>query len=210
MAVEHDPLEGSGCVQQFRRTLAALGLHDDAEFEPVTQFCSVMRFAAGEHLHRAGDLAERVYFICSGLVRFYYLTEDGGEHNKSFSVQNQFAGALQRSHQPEPSRYYIEALEPTTVVGISLSGLDSLYTRSLVWANVGRLYMESVAVRKAQREGEFLLDSAEQRYRRFLEENASLADRLPLYHIASYLGITDVALSRIRRRMKNEGLLNPG
>jgi CRP-like cAMP-binding protein len=70
--------------------------------------------------------------------------------------------------------------------------------------------MEGVAIRKERREGEFLLDSAEQRYQRLLTEQPELAERLPLYHLASYLGVTDVALSRIRRRLKQSGVLNPG
>ena len=60
---------------------------------------------------------------------------------------------------------------------------------------------ERVAISKQLREGEFLLDSAETRYCRLLEENPRLVERLDQYHIASYLGITDVALSRIRRKI---------
>jgi hypothetical protein len=62
--------------------------------------------------------------------------------------------------------------------------------------------MEALAVKKTSREAGFLLDSAEQRYKSFLEQEPELVRRLPLYHIASFLGITDVALSRIRRRIK--------
>ncbi|MCB1760418.1 MAG: Crp/Fnr family transcriptional regulator, partial [Gammaproteobacteria bacterium] len=137
-----------------------------------------------------------------GLVRFYYITEDGKEYNKSFSQENQFAGAIQYTFQPEPGRFYIQALEPTRALAISLQGLNRLYQHSLPWANLGRLQMEALAVKKTAREAGFLLDSAEQRYRSFLEEEPGLARRLPLYQIASFLGITDVALSRIRRRIK--------
>ena len=66
--------------------------------------------------------------------------------------------------------------------------------------------MESLALRKTHREATFLLDPAEQRYRQLLREEPALCERLPLYHVASYLGITDVALSRIRRRIKEQGL----
>jgi CRP-like cAMP-binding protein len=197
------------CLDGIRQTLSALGVDDEAEVARINDYCSLAVFDTGEHLHRAGTLANQVFFICSGLVRFYYVTEDGREHNKSFAMEHQFAGALQRSTHPEPSRFYIQALEPTTTLAISLVGLRHLFATSLVWANVGRLYMETVAVRKARREGEFLLDSAAARYERFLAEEPGLAKRLPLYHVASYLGITDVALSRIRRRMKEEGRLNP-
>ena len=88
-------------------------------------------------------------------------------------------------------------------LSIPVAGLNALYRESLAWANFGRMYMETIAVRKAKREAAFLLDSAERRYLDFLQESPELAERLPLYHIASFLGITDVALSRIRKRIKN-------
>jgi CRP-like cAMP-binding protein len=159
---------------------------------------------------KAGDVAEQVFFICRGLVRFYYLTVDGKEHNKSFATEGQFAGSILSSTRREPSRFFIQALEPVAALAISTDALEHLYVQSAVWANIGRKYMEGVAIRKERREGEFLLDSAEERYRRLLTEQPQLAERLPLYHLASYLGVTDVALSRIRRRLKASGVLNPG
>jgi CRP-like cAMP-binding protein len=182
--------------------LASFGMTDQSERNKVRDFCAPRIFAKEEVLHRAGEIAESVFFICSGLVRFFYITEDGKEHNKSFSRENQFAGALQYSAQPQPVRFYIQALEPTHTLAISLQGLNTLFLQSLPWANLGRLYMETLAVRKADREAEFLLDSAEERYKAFLKHAPELAGRLPLYHIASFLGITDVALSRIRRRAR--------
>ena len=135
-------------------------------------------------------------------MRFFYITQEGKEHNKSFSKENQFAGAMQNTASAEPSRFYIQALEPTQTLSISLHGLNSLYLESLQWANFGRLFMQALAVKKAHREEGLLLDSAELRYKNFLAQESDLVERLPLYHIASYLGITDVGLSRIRRRIK--------
>ena len=190
------------CFSQLNTLLLHFGMNSESERDKVKPYCSYREFQKDEYLHQSGDIGEKVFFICSGLVRFFYITEDGKEHNKSFSKENQFAGALQFSFDPQPSRFYIQALEPTQVLGISLDGLNALYTQSIAWANLGRLYMETLAVRKTNREAEFLLDTAETRYQTFLSQDPELAERLPLYHIASYLGITDVALSRIRRRIK--------
>lgn len=195
-------MDKQDCLALLYRTLSELLPDGEEELVRVDEYCTVHTFEARAHLHEAGEVVRNAYFICAGLVRFYYVTQDGREHNKSFAAEGQFAGALQSSGRPEPVRYFIQALEPTRTLTISLEGLDHLYAHSLVWANVGRLLMESLAVRKARREGAFLLDSAEERYRCFMEEQPALAQRLPLYHIASYLGVTDVGLSRIRRRLQ--------
>ena len=80
--------------------------------------------------------------------------------------------------------------------------LYKLYERHACWERLGRKNAENLALVKESREKELLLDSLEIRYRRFLKEFPGLADRIPQYHIASYLGVTDVALSRIRKKIK--------
>lgn len=199
---ERDNEESILCFNRLDETLKKYGMFDVSEREKVRKFCTPAYFPKDKALHRSGDIANSVFFICSGLVRFYYISEEGKEYNKSFSHENQFAGAVQYAAQPEPCRFYIQALEPTHTLAISLEGLNTLYQESLAWANLGRLHMESLAVRKTSREAGFLLDSAEQRYKTFLAQEPGLVQRLPLYQIASYLGITDVALSRIRKRIK--------
>ena len=201
MNSNHRKTDDSPCFRQLNEVLAHFGMTEESERDKVKSFCSRQSFAKDAMLYRCGEIADSVFFICSGLVRFYYITEDGKQHNKSFSRENQFAGAMQYSVRPQPSRFYIQALEPTQTLAISLQGLNTLYLQSLPWANVGRFYMEALAVRKTDREASFLLDSAEQRYKDFLTQEPELVERLPLYHIASFLGITDVALSRIRRRI---------
>ena len=187
---------------QLSDSLSGFGFTDESERDKVKDFCAPRSYAKGDMLHRSGESADSVFFICSGLVRFFYITEEGKEHNKSFSKENQFVGATQNTVLPEPSRFYIQALEPTQTLSISLLGLNTLYLQSLQWANFGRLFMETLVVKKIRREESLLLDSAEERYKCFLEQEPDLVGRLPLYHIASFLGITDVALSRIRKRIK--------
>lgn len=65
-----------------------------------------------------------------------------------------------------------------------------------------RIY-ENLVIKKEKRESDFLLLNARERYEKFLDDYSMIEDVVPNYHIASYLGITDVALSRIRKEMKN-------
>ena len=159
-------------------------------------------FAVGEHLVRAGEPMPSFFFLAAGLVRFYYLTAEGKEANKAFHAESEFVGNFPSHAVNTPCRFFVQALEPTRAVLLPRAELVELYGRHHTWERLGRLQAERVAARKIEREAQLLLDSAQTRYETFLHERPELAKRLPQYHIASFLGITDVALSRIRRRMR--------
>ena len=158
-------------------------------------------FDKNQLLFEAGEPVPDFFFIIKGLVRFFYLTEEGKEFNKAFAMENEFAGSFSAMIFDAPCRYYVQALEKTVALVLPIRLIKDVYDRHPAWERVGRRHAESVAVKKEIREGEFLLDSAETRYRRLLSDCPTLVDRVQQYHIASYLGITDVALSRIRNKI---------
>lgn len=141
-----------------------------------------------------------LFLILKGLVRFVYATPDGKEYNKSFAAENEFVGCLLSMLSAQACRFSIQALEDCQCLLLSNEKRKQLYQTHTQWERVGRVLAEQLALKKEAREAEFLLDSAEIRYQRFISEHPDWAQRLPQYHIASYLGITDVALSRIRHR----------
>lgn len=153
------------------------------------------------HFIRSGDQARSIAFCSEGLFRFYYDLEQGEEKNKSFCGNGEFVAAFSSLLLQEPSRFHIQALEDSELWVTSYTDFVSLYERHPCWERLQRRLAERLFVKKEQREMELLLCSAEQRYRIFIREYPDLHKRIPQYHIASYLGITPVALSRIRRRM---------
>ncbi|NRF70407.1 Crp/Fnr family transcriptional regulator [Aquincola sp. S2] len=166
------------------------------------------QWPAGAMLLAAGEPARELWFIESGLVRLYCLAADGLERNKSFHAEGAWIGA---GVPPlaAPSPYFIEALEPVTAAQLS-------YAELLRWSAgspaVGQLLAAGLArvfARLAAREAELLLLDAPARYRAYLAEYAAIAARVPLRHVAGYLGITNVALSRIRRRLGVGGRTRP-
>ena len=156
----------------------------------------------GKILIQEEEHVENFFFIVKGLVRSFCLTPEGKEFNKSFAREDEFVGSIVSKVLKEPSRHSSQALEKTTVLVLPLRLLEENLYRSPVWERIARKQAERVAIKKDLRESELLTDSAEKRYRRFLEEFPELVNRIPLYHIASYLGITDVALSRIRKKIQ--------
>ncbi|MBO9606206.1 MAG: Crp/Fnr family transcriptional regulator [Paenibacillaceae bacterium] len=153
------------------------------------------------HFVEAGERTETVGFCIGGLFRLYYATPDGAEFNKSFCLPGEFVASYGALLQDVPSYFSIQALTDSELVVFRYREYRTLYDRHPCWERFGRLIAEQLFVSKETRERELLLLSAEARYRLFLERYGPLASAIPQYHIASYLGITPVALSRIRRRL---------
>ncbi|RPJ23586.1 MAG: Crp/Fnr family transcriptional regulator [Chloroflexi bacterium] len=176
----------------------------ESEWEYLVPHLLECRFEKNDYLISAGDVAKNFYFIIEGLVRFFYSTEAGKEFNKHFAIENGFAGSFHSLVLGAPCGFFVQALEETNTLVLPNQLLHELYERHSCWERLGRRNAENLVLHKEAREKEFLLDTLETRYRRFLREYPGLMDRIPQYHIASFLGVTNVALSRIRRKI-NQG-----
>lgn len=159
--------------------------------------------AAGTELLRVGEASTRCWLIEQGLVRMYYLSDQGVARNRSFHAQGHWvAGGLPTQSLPSPCT--IEALEPLQAVELDFATLRNLRQQvpclqPLLEEALGYLFAQH-----AQREAQLLTLSPEARYRAFLAEHAALLPRLPQHQVASYLGISPVSLSRIRARMRGD------
>jgi CRP-like cAMP-binding protein len=101
-----------------------------------------------------------------------------------------------------PCWYFIEAIEDSEIVFISYKDLNGLYETHPNWGKFGRLLAESFFNLAQTRTEEFIFFSHEERYLRLLEQHPNIIERVPAYHISSYLGITNPSLSRIRKRVE--------
>jgi CRP-like cAMP-binding protein len=99
-----------------------------------------------------------------------------------------------------PTRFSIQALEECHLLICDLHNVINMFDRHGCWERLGGILAEQLYIKKEAREAEFLLDDAETRYHNFQKVYPGLEGRLTQYHVASYLGISPVALSRIRRR----------
>jgi len=173
----------------------------DSEWEYAAGLFRTGTYTKDSFLIRAGETMDSLFSINRGLVRFYYITESGREFNKYFVMDNRFFGSYSSLFLRLPCGFYIQALEETETLVLSRDSLEDLYNRHPCWERLGRLCAISFINHMERREKELLLDPLQVRYTRFLNEYPDLINRIPQYHIASYLGVTDVALSRIRKRM---------
>jgi len=173
----------------------------DSEWECARKLLHTETFHKNSFLAKAGDKLDRVFSITSGFVRYYYITESGKEFNKYFVMDNRVFGSFSSLFLDMPCGFFIQALEDTEAVVITRDIMVELYSRHASWERFGRMAAMSFICHMEKREKEFLLDPLDVRYCRLISEYPDLINRIPQYHVASYLGVTDVALSRLRKKI---------
>ena len=178
-------------------------LDADRQRELATRF-RTREVAAGEAVALPGDDRHEVLFVARGLLRFYYPGGDGREANKAFVAEGEFAGAVASAQLGVPILYGIEALEASTVLAMPYAEFSALMDAEPAFERLGRKLAETILARKERKARDLLLKNASERYDDLVAERPDLVQRVPLYHLASYLGITDVHLSRVRRQLAAE------
>ncbi|MFN8355085.1 MAG: Crp/Fnr family transcriptional regulator [Spirosomataceae bacterium] len=159
----------------------------------------IKRYKKEEVLLAEGELATVCYFVLSGCVRAYYLI-DGEERNTEFYLENQTITPI--SYQTQlPSGYYLACLEDCVLAIGSDARNKKLIEQIPKLASLVMQMSSELFIQKAIELDDFKNYNPEQRYLKLIENRPDLVNRVPLYHLASYLGITKVSLSRIRKRI---------
>lgn len=160
----------------------------------------VKQYKKGDCILKPGEVCNTVSFINYGLVRSYYLV-DGREITTNFFVEDSCFSNYQSFLSRTPSLMYTDILEDSELVDIDYNGLQYAYDNIPDSERVGRLVAEQLYIILSNRNASLLLETPEQRYLKILQEKPDLVRRVPQYMVASYLGITPEALSRIRSRI---------
>lgn len=156
----------------------------------------------GEFFVRAGEVPSTIGVVVSGILRLYYVDADGNDFTKSFCAENSFVAAYSALLLGQPSRLFIQALEDTRLLIADYSAYQAVAASHPCWHTLNCKIAEMLFIKKEKRESALLLDDATTRYLSFQAEYPGLESRLKQHHIASYLGITPVTLSRIRGQLK--------
>jgi CRP-like cAMP-binding protein len=154
-----------------------------------------------EVLLNEGEVNQRVLFVCKGCLRIYFIQDDGQEATRYLAFEDHFATALVSFISQEPSMEYIQALEPTQLLFITLSDFSHLLDTIPAWERFYRQYLEKAYVTNTNRLMSFITMDAGERYLELLQQKPEIADRLPNKIVASYLNISQETLSRIKGRV---------
>jgi CRP/FNR family transcriptional regulator len=173
---------------------------DCSLFEP---FLKTKKLTAKDYFLTEGKICQEIGFINTGCLRTYYLS-DGKEINTHFAFENEFITNYDSFLQNKPSRYFIQALENAEIVTFNLTALENAYNQSKNWERFGRMIAEQSFKLTTQRVESFLFLDGEQRYLDLFKNQPHILDRIPLYHIASYLGLERESLSRLRKKVASK------
>ena len=174
----------------------------DLEVSELTNIGTVKGYGQNSHFIGAGQIPNKFGFVLEGLFRYVYYSEEGKEFTKVFMPESSFISSYSAMISKGRSHFAIEALEPSKVLVINQEKWNRLRKENPKWDVLLIKLLEMGYSAKEKREREFLLLDAVQRYRIFLQEYPHLEKRVKQYMVASYLGITPIALSRIRKKMK--------
>ncbi len=153
-----------------------------------------------EILVRQGEVCKTLYFVEQGMGRSYYLNEGGKEITQWFFGVGKFMSSLDSFFQQSPSLYYLEVLEDSVLYTISKEEIDKLFAKYHKMEKLGRLVSTEMLTRVVNKLNAIQFQTARERYDYMLAEFPDIAYQVPLGHIASYLGMTQETLSRVRNK----------
>ncbi len=171
-------------------------------FDLSWEYWHEKEFKKGDLFNDYKNVCKELGFIISGTFRSYIIDYKSGEDkNVFFYSPNGIVCAYKSFVHQIPCEYYTEALTDAHIVCINIFDLQKLYKKSHEWECFGRKAAEMAATIVIDRVESFLIKSPEERYLELIKAHPELADKVPLYHISSYLGIQGPSLSRIRKRL---------
>lgn len=193
-------------IKLLQETLHALSGMDEKAFALSLPFWQVKQYKKGEYYNDYKNVCKHLGFIINGVFRTYYMNEATGEEkNMLFYTDQQIVCAYKSFLSQAPCNYYTESMVDSTILYIHINHLQELYEQSHQWERFGR-YVAEIAFNMLMTHTEdFLFKTPEERYVEMLKLHPNIFNTVPLYHIASYLGIQGPSLSRIRKRMSTKG-----
>ncbi len=188
---------------QFKNSIHGLSKIPEELIDDLYKICKPVHMKKGEMFLVAGDIPEYMGFNLNGIFRLYYIDNDGNDFTKGFCTPGRFAVSYSALVQKRPSFFFIEAMVDTDILKFKFSQWMEMIEKDIRWYPFMFKLVETVYIMKEMREKSFLLDDATTRYLSFKKNYPDLENKIKLYHVASFIGITPEALSRIRKNLKN-------
>lgn len=154
---------------------------------------------------KEGQLNNKAAFIRKGLVRYYVIKKDE-ESTLEFMKESEFVADFPSFSQRKKSEQYIQAIEDCELLVTDYDGIQRIYNEISNGNLIGRLVMEDRIVLMMDKILSIYKHNPEERYEHFIKHYSSIAERIPQYLIASYIGIKPQSLSRIRNNMTKKGI----
>src|ERR1041384_544389 len=181
----------------------------DTEFAQTTSFFAPRRLRKGQYLLQEGEVSKHMAFVSAGFLRAYTVDEKGDEHVDQFAFEGWWISDPYSFLTGKPGIYFIDALEDSDLLLIEHDAYENLCATVPKFEHYFRVLLENHLVATHKRLLSTISLPAEQRYLELLQSCPNIPARVALRNIASYLGITPEALSRIRGRLSKKHSQRP-
>ncbi|MCF8277323.1 MAG: Crp/Fnr family transcriptional regulator [Flavobacteriales bacterium] len=173
----------------------------DEDLMSVGSLFQMRRLEPGESFIKAGRVNYTGALVIEGLLRNYHHLPNGAERTVLFTAEGQTVGAYSSIIKHMPAVEHVVALETTMLLTMDMREFKKIMVASPNLMQAYAQILETMLLEAIERIDQFVLLSAEHRYLRFKKDFPDLEQRIPQKHLASYLGITAISLSRMRNRM---------
>lgn len=161
----------------------------------------------GTLLLKQGHINDNLYIIEKGLIRFFYNNEDS-EVTNWFCTENMVVFNSRCFFSSLPSNESLELLEDSSLYSVSSRDLNKLYKTNIELSNIGRKIAEEYCIESESRISILHTKTAGERYQTLVEQTPEILQRVSLGHIASYLGVTQETVSRIRKTINKQSFFD--
>ncbi len=172
----------------------------ERELEDILSHFQKEIVSKGQPLVEQGQVCRKLYYVEKGIGRNYYLNSDGKEITQLFFGEGRFMTSLESFFEESPSLYNVEMLEDAEIHSISKNELELLFDRYHKMEKLGRLLSTEMLTKVVHKLNAIQFQTAKERYEYMLTEYPDIIYRVPLGMIASYLGMSQETLSRIRKK----------
>ncbi len=188
----------------LRAYLEARASFSDEEFAFVRERFIPTTLPAGEFLQRAGDVSRHGAFVATGCLRSYVIDANGKEHIIQFAPETWWLADAASLMTGAPSQYFFDAVEDSELLLIDPPSQQLLVDQVPSYAAAFRTGLQKHNAAKDQRIVTTLTTTAEERYLEFIDRYPSLAQRVPQWMMASYLGVSPETVSRVRKNLSRK------
>lgn len=164
--------------------------------------CKIRRFGKKDLLTKAGEVENHFNFISKGLIRKFY-KKGSHEINTQISMEGHLILSQESFHSRQPSEYFVEAIEPSTVVSITHDDLERVYASSHKMEHLARLLITYAMVIKDRWQMQMVKWTPRERFLHFVTRNPDMVQRVPQKYLASYLNIKPETFSRFKHLIKS-------
>lgn len=186
-------------MEQIREVMKQMINVSEDELNDFLSGAVTKTFKRQEIISRPNSIPNEIFFINKGIIRVLITDNEGKEHTIHFALENQFIADYSNFIQQQPSIYSLQTLEETQVVILPRSTIEWGYKNLSDGQKMGRLIAEYYFIYQDDRIKNLYIRTPKQRYNNITDVFPNIHNRVPQHMIASYLGITPIHLSRLKK-----------